>query len=257
MPRSSAPEFSPLRSAIIAQALGSLVAAGLVQLAWPGLWALPFAVALVQGACAALASYKLDAPPWWLGIHLAFAPLIVAASTLAIAPAWYLAAFVTLLLIFWRTDKDRVPLYLSNAATTAAVAALLPTHPCLVADLGCGDGRLLRQLAQARPDCEFIGVEHAPLPWLWARLATARLANVQIRYGDFWSQHLGVFAVIYAFLSPAPMPRLWEKASAEAAEGTLLISNSFAVPGIDPVKIVAVPDRLATCLYLYLPGDGK
>ena len=77
--------FSPLRSAIIAQAMGSLVAAGLVQLAWPGLWQTPLAVAGVQGACAAFASHKLEAPPWWLAIHLAFAPLVVAASSLAIA----------------------------------------------------------------------------------------------------------------------------------------------------------------------------
>jgi len=257
MSRIPPPEFSPLRSAILAQALGSIFAGALVQLVWPKLWAAPFAVALLQGACAALASYKLEAPPWWRAIHLAFAPLVVAASTLALDPGWYLAAFVTLLLIFWRTDKSRVPLYLSNALTADAVAALLPSHPCHVIDLGCGNGSLLRRLALARPDCEFLGIEHAPLPWLWARLATWPLGNVHIRYGDFWSPHLGLFAVTYAFLSPAPMSRLWQKACAEAAEGSLLVSNSFAVPGVAPAETIDVADRRATRLYLYRPAPSK
>ncbi|OHC68463.1 MAG: hypothetical protein A2045_06610 [Rhodocyclales bacterium GWA2_65_20] len=256
MPKNSVPA-SPLRTAILAQSFGSIVAAGLVQLAWPALWQTPLAAALVQGFCAAFASHKLDAPPWWLAIHLAFAPLVVAASTLPVAPGWYLAAFVVLLLVFWRTDKSRVPLYLSNAATAQAVAALLPPQPCHVVDLGCGNGGLLRHLARARPDCEFLGLEHAPLTWLWARFNTLGLANVQIRRRDFWPQHLGLFEVVYAFLSPVPMARLWEKARNEMHGGGLLVSNSFAVPDIDPAQIVDVADRRATRLYLYRPGDCK
>lgn len=266
MPKRPAPPPSPLvpaavsgvlATAILAQMFGSLVAGGLVQLAWPKLWQMPLAVALVQGLCAALVSRKLEAPPWWLAIHLTFAPLVVAASTLDIAPAWYLGAFVMLLLVFWRTDKSRVPLYLTNATAADAVAALLPPHPCHVADLGCGNGGLLRRLARARPDCEFLGIEHAPLPWAWAKLSTLRLANIQIRRGDFWRQHLGLFDVVYAFLSPAPMLQLWEKATHEMRPGGLLVSNSFAVPDCDAGNIVEVGDRRATRLYLYRPGDCK
>lgn len=257
MPAKTARAFSPLRNAVLAQLLGSLVAAGLVQLVWPKLWLMPLAVACVQGGCAALASFKLEAPPWWLAIHLAFAPLAVAAGTLAIAPGWYLAAFGLLLLVFWRTDQSRVPLYLTNATAVAALARLLPPQPCHVVDLGCGNGGVLRHLAQARPDCEFLGLEHAPLPWAWARLNTLGLPNVHIRYGDFWPQHLGLFEVVYAFLSPAPMPRLWEKATQELRGGGLLVSNSFPVPDVEPESTVAVADRRRTRLYVYRPGDSK
>lgn len=245
---------SPLRDALLAQLLGSLVAAALIYLVWPRLWTLPLAAAAVQGACAGLAAYKLESPSWWIGIHLAFVPLVVAAGTLDIAPAWYLAAFVVSLLVFWRTDKSRVPLYLTNASTAAAVAGLLPARPCHVVDLGCGDGGLLRQLARARPDCEFVGVEHAPLPWLLARLRTARLDNVYVRYGDLWKLQLGLFDVAYAFLSPAPMPDLWRKATAEMAPGALLISNSFPVPGVAPDATAEVGDRRGTRLHVYRPA---
>ncbi len=257
MRANTAPKLSPVRSAVLAQILGGIVAGGLIQLAWPGLWRMPLAVAFVQGACAALTSHKLEAPPWWLAIHFVFAPLVVSAGMLNIAPGWYLAGFVTLLLVFWRTDRSRVPLYLTNATTAGAVAGLLPPQPCHVIDLGCGNGGLLRHLARQRPDCEFVGIEHAPLPWLWARLGTMGLPNVQIRYGDFWPLHLGLFDAVYAFLSPAPMSQLWVKARGEMKEDALLVSNSFTVPDATPERIVEIDDQRATHLYLYRPGDNK
>jgi hypothetical protein len=244
----------PLRAAVIAQVLGALIAIGLVALAYPRLFQMPLAVAGLQALCAAFTSHKLEAPPWWLPIHLVFMPLVVLASGLGLHPGWYLAAFVLLLLVFWRTDSSRVPLYLSNEKTALAVAALLPTHPCHAIDLGCGNGALLRTLARLRPDCQFLGIEHAPLPWLWARLGCLGLTNCQIRHGDFWRQPLQDFTLVYAFLSPVPMTRLWAKASAEMAAGALLVSNSFAIAGTSPETTVQVADRRATRLFCYRPG---
>lgn len=247
--------LSPLRTAVIAQTLGAIIAIGLIALAFPRFFVQPLAVAVLQGLCAAFTSHKLDAPPWWLPIHLAFMPLVVLASSLGLHPAWYLAAFTLLLLVFWRTDKSRVPLYLSNEMTAAAIAALLPSKPCKCIDLGCGNGGLLRMMARRRPDCRFLGVEHAPLPWLWARLACAGLPNCRIRYGDFWHQPLKDFDVAYVFLSPVPMPRLWEKTRAEMAGGSLLVSNSFAVPGVPPEQVIEIADRRATRLFCYRPAN--
>jgi hypothetical protein len=112
---------------------------------------------------------------------------------------------------------------------------------------------LLRQLARLRPDCQFVGIEHAPLPWLWARIAALGEPNILIRYGDFWKQHLGLFDLVYVFLSPAPMPQFWEKAGAEMKPGALLVSNSFAVPGESPERVIEVEDRRRTRLYCYRP----
>lgn len=243
--------MSPLKTAILAQVLGGFIAASIIEIAYPRLFSLHLAAATVQGVCAALASDRLGAPKWWLFIHLAFLPAVVWLSQAGINPAWYLSAFFLLLLIYWRTDKSQVPLYLSNAATAAAVAKLLPDRPCHVVDLGCGHGGLLRQLARTRPDCEFLGIEHAPLPWLWARLASLGFPNISIRYGDFWRLNLGLFDVVYAFLSPVPMTRLMQKASTEMRKGTLLLSNSFAVPEGKTEDVVAVSDRRETMLYCY------
>ena len=244
---------SPLRQALVAQTLGAVLAAGLIWLL-PALLAPPLTMAMVQGLCAALVSHLLRGPVWWLPIHLGFMPLAVLALGLGL-PSWvWLAGFALLLLTFWRTDRSRVPLYLTNTLASEALAGLLSVQPVAVIDLGCGDGGLLRRLARARPDCRFVGFEHAPLPWAWAWLSCRRLPNVEIRFGDFWSHPLGGYALVYAFLSPAPMQQLWSKAKAEMKPTALLVSNSFAIPDIQPESTVEVADGRRTRLHCYRPG---
>jgi SAM-dependent methyltransferase len=245
---------SPIRGAVVAQ-LGGCAIVAAIHGVFPGFFSSMLMAALVQGLCAALIGFSLCRAPWWPVIHMAFMPAIVLASRCGLAPGWYLGAFILLLLVYWRTDKSQVPLYLSNAATAEALALLLPKQSCRVVDLGCGHGGLLRRLARARPDCRFLGIEHAPLPWLWARLAGIGQTNLKIRYGDFWSEPLSSYDVVYAFLSPRPMPRLMAQALAQMRRGTLLVSNSFAVPDAQAEGVVEVADRRATKLFCYrLPG---
>jgi SAM-dependent methyltransferase len=246
--------MSPLRTAVVAQVLGGLVVVALARLAFPETLDRPLVLAGAQGLFAALISLLQKAPPWWQPIHLVFIPLAVLASRVNLDSLWYLGGFLLLLAIFWRTDRSRVPLYLTNATTAAAIATQLPPRPCKVVDLGCGDGALLRKLARIRPDCRFIGIEHAPLPWAWARIAAFGLRNCEIRHGDFWRLSLGQFDVVYGFLSPAPMPELWAKARKEMPPQALLVSNSFPVPDANPENTVQVADRRATRLYCYRPG---
>lgn len=248
---------SPLLAALAAQIMGGLIAGAAIQIIYPPLWAFPLAAALAQGICAAMAGYKLESPIWWIPIHIAFIPLLLLGIKLPIAPAWYLGTFTLLLMIFWRTDQSRVPLYLSTQATAESIKGLLPPHPCSVIDLGCGNGQLLKRLALMRPDCIFQGIEHAPLTWVWARINTARRTNVKIHLGNFWHVDLGQFETAYAFLSPVPMAKLWQKAQSEMRSGSRLISNSFAIPDTPPTEIVTVTDRRRTQLYIYHPTAGE
>lgn len=243
-----------MRNALLTQLAGALMAAALLWLTRPFFNITLFEFAIVQGFSAAFVSWRVGAPPWWRVIHLLFMPLVLLALALDIAPGWYLAAFVLSLLVFWRTDRSRVPLYLSNKATADTVAALLPEGAARVIDLGCGDGRLLRHLSLARPDCIFVGYEHAPLPWLVARLTNLHRRNVDIRYGDFWQHPLGPYDVVYAFLSPAPMPALADKCQAEMAPGKHLISNSFPIPDEPAAQTIVVDDRRQSHLFCYKIG---
>lgn len=244
----------PLTSALLIQLLGALTAGGLLMIFHTSP-AYPLTIATVQGICALMIAWLLKSPSWWLLIHLAFLPLIVLGLRLELPPWTWLLGFLVLLLVFWRTNSSQVPLYLTNQKSSDAILRLLPSSPCRMIDLGCGDGALLRHLARTRPDCFFVGLEHAPLTWAWAWLSARGMKNISIRRSDFWSHPLGGYALVYAFLSPIPMERLWAKARAEMSRGARLISNSFAVPGIAPHSCVEVPDRRRTQLHIYLPAE--
>ncbi|CAM5357283.1 methyltransferase domain-containing protein [Thauera mechernichensis] len=234
--------------ALVAQLAGcagayALARTGLVTGLWP--------LVLSQAGIAALASGMLGSARWWLLIHLLFLPMAVMAHRFALDPAWYLAAFVALLLIYWTSFRTQVPLYLSNAATAAAVLRLLPDEPARVLDIGAGTGTLLRPLARTRPDCSFVGVELAPAPWLLGRALCAGIPNVTLERSDLFAHSWAHYDVVYAFLSPVPMAAVWHKACAEMRPGSLLVSNSFPVPDCEADFVIDVNDRRRTRLHAY------
>ena len=209
-------------------------------------------LAVLQGVLAAGIGALLRSERWWIAIHILFSPALVAAQRLDLPPSLYLAVLAGLTFVFWTTFRGEVPLFLSNNATAEAVLGLLPQKAGLkVIDLGAGTGGLLHRLAQARPDARFTGVEHAPLPWLAACLNARGLANLAIERNDLWRRPLGGQDVVYAFLSPRVMLRLWQKVRAEMRSGTLLISSSFPVPDVVPEIVIEVSDRRGTQLYCY------
>ncbi|HSX69654.1 MAG TPA: class I SAM-dependent methyltransferase, partial [Pseudomonas sp.] len=61
----------------------------------------------------------------------------------------------------------------------------------------------------------------------------------------------GGYDVVYCFLSPAPMAELWTKARSEMRPGSLLISNSFEIPGVAPGEVIELNDWRASRLLLW------
>jgi hypothetical protein len=84
------------------------------------------------------------------------------------------------------------------------------------------------------------------------------LPNTRLIRGDFWQSSLADFDVVYAFLSPVPMPALWAKALREMRPGSYLISNSFEILRAKAETVIKVRDRRDTRLYCYrIPGEAK
>jgi hypothetical protein len=186
-------------------------------------------------------------PVWWRIIHTSFVPSLVLAQAAQLPPAWYLVAFAGASLVFWSTYRTQVPLYLSGESAWRAVAAEIPAAARCI-DLGSGLGGLLAYLRAVRGDVVLSGVECAPLPYV---LSCLRLhgCGIDLRYGDFWRQSLAPFDAVHAFLSPVPMPQLWVKANREMAVGSLFLSLEFPVPGVLPIRVIAVD--AARSLYVY------
>lgn len=243
----------PIAWAVLAQlialaltaAFGRMAAVSDAAIGLPGLL-------MMQGGLAALISYALRLPGWWLPIQFGFVPALVLASRIDISPGWYLGGFTLLSLLFWSTFRTQVPLYLSRRRVWRALDALLPRTPGLrFVDLGAGVGGLVAWLARRRPDGEFIGVECAPLPGAVATLRTLGLPNAYSHRGDLWREDLSRYNAVFAYLSPVPMPALWEKARREMRPGTLFISYRFIVPGVAPSNIIELNDLGRTRLYVW------
>jgi hypothetical protein len=204
------------------------------------------------GALAFLLACLTRQPGWWRLIHAVFAPAVALASGLGIAPEWYLAAFVLMFLVYRGALTSRVPLYLSSREAARALAGLLAGEPAgKVIDLGAGTGSIVCALAAMRQDLEVSGVENSPLPWAIGFLRTAGARNRHWAFGSLWEVPLAEYDVAYAFLSPAPMRRLWRKVKDEMRPGSLFVSNSFSVPDVEASAEIEVEDARGARLYCY------
>ena len=208
--------------------------------------------AFAIGCTALLLSLICKQPWWWKLIHFSFAPLAYAISLPSLNPNWFLLAFLLTLLVYRGAATEQVPLYLTNTQVVAAISRLCAKHPQMrFIDLGAGVGSTVRPLAKYYPEAHLEGVENAPATWLIGRLLTWRLKNCSWRFKSIWETDLGKYDVVYAFLSPAPMPQLWYKVQREMHPGALFISNSFPAPDAPPTEIVTVDDNRKTTLYCY------
>jgi len=244
--------WPPIFRACLAQAvafgfLALVVRAGLMPRAIHGT-----GVLLLLGTLAVGTGQGLGLGRGWLPFLLGF-PWVMALLLRHPVPGWvWPAALAALLLVYGGGMLTRVPLYNSNRAAWAALLDLLPPGPARFVDLGAGLGGPLAFLARERPDARFLGVEASPLTWLaaWLRTLPCR-GNCRVRWGSLWREDLGEFDVVYAFLSPAPMPELWAKAVREMKPGSLLVSNTFAVPGQEPLRRIPLSGREDACLLVW------
>lgn len=247
----------PLLRAVLAQLLAVVLVVALVYLLALAAWRLPLhAVSVAQGMLAAVIGWRLGLSRWWFWINLAFVPALLVMLRFGL-PGWvFLLAFVVLLLVNWNSLREQVPLYLSGSKARQQLGGWLESREPSASfiDLGCGTAGTLLHLARRFPRGQFVGVETAPLLFVLAWLRCLLQGNCSIRYRSLWNTDLAGFDTVYCFLSPAPMPRLWAKASAEMTAGSWLISNSFAVPGVEPDEVRELDEGRQTQLLLWQMG---
>lgn len=216
-----------------------------------------FMLAWLCGILAALLSYLSRLAVWWLAMQLLFVPTLLLLLGAGLPPGLFFAAFMVTVLVYWSTFRTQVPLYLSSTRVWQALERLLPSETSgagfAFLDMGSGLGGVLTYLAGARPDGSYTGVEAAPLPyfWSWLRIRLGGYHNSSVHWGSFWGCNLSQYDVVFAYLSPVPMERLWHKARAEMRPGTLFISSTFAIPDQAPHETVPVDDLHRTALLIW------
>ena len=219
-----------------------------------GLHLAPFIFALLCGTLAAVFSRIAGLARWWLIIQFIFAPALVLMLALNIPPGFFLAAFLIMLVVYWSTFRTQVPLYLSSNKVWQALETKLPAGKSFTfVDLGSGIGGVLTHLSQTHPQGRYLGIETAPLPflWSWLRIKFGEYRNCSVHWGSLWDSDLSKYDVVFAYLSPVPMDELWQKARKEMRPGSLFISNTFTVPDHPPQETLSVDDLHHSKLYLW------
>jgi len=144
--------------------------------------------------------------------------------------ALWLVLIVSMLLILWGGLTTRVPYVpLPHGAVRELVRALSLNPGDRFYDLGSGDGRVVRAVAEAFPGTEATGVEKAPFPFLASRfrLRRRKIKNAQIVSGDFFDAPLFRATHIYMYLLPKTVQALLPKFERELAPGTIVVSCDF------------------------------
>lgn len=208
--------------------------------------------AALQGGLAALLGGWLRLPGWWAPIQAGLPGAVLVRLHWAYPPWIDFILLAGLAMIYGGGLLTRVPLYNASRDAWTKLESLLPAQPGFTfLDLGCGLGGPIAHLAAQRKDGTFLGVEASPLTWLAAWIRCFPRKNAKITLGSLWSQDLSGCDVVYAFLSPEPMPALWAKARKEMKPGSRLVSHSFEVPGIPPGQILQVEGRPGARLMIW------
>ena len=198
----------------------------------------------IEGGGAALLCALAGLPWWWLPINVLFLPAAQAMLALRASGGGLLRGVqrpvsgqrcrVAAPRAVFPVQRERGALrYRRCCRRTPGFAS---------STLGCGNGSLLATW-RARGRTAVIMASNSPRCRFRCRAWRARRnPAISVSWGDFWSTDLARYDVVYAYLSPAAMPRLWEKARREMRPGSLFVSNGFAVPGVAATRMIPLGD---------------
>ncbi len=196
------------------------------------LWTLVLLQSLIATTLCQLAGMAI----WWRWIHFIFPLAIYGMSLWTVPNEVYLIGFLISLSVFWTTFRSQVPFFPSRPIVWQKVADLIPPSQTIrMIDIGSGLGDLSMHIAKANQNSQIEGIEIAPLPWLISVVrAWWRRSSAQFRLGNYHELDFAQYDLVFAYLSPAAMLALWQKAQQEMQPGSLLVSYEFEIPGIPP-----------------------
>lgn len=118
-----------------------------------------------------------------------------------------------------------------------------------VADLGCGDGRILveavKKGAKKADGWELDALVYVTALWRTAKagLSKSDRSKIHIIFGDFWNADLSKYNVIYCYQMTKYLKPFQTKLLPQLKPGTLVISPDYEIPGMRYWKKVEDQDR--------------
>lgn len=133
------------------------------------------------------------------------------------------------------------------------------SKPIYIIEAGSGWGGVAIALARRIPEAQVVGYENSPLPFFFSALH-ARLNGcdrVSFRFGDYRKADLSHADIIVAYLFPKGMCDLAQLIEPESTKRKppTIISNTFALPGLQPNRKVQSGDASLSPVYVYRSPD--
>jgi hypothetical protein len=161
--------------------------------------------------------------------------------------------WICLSIVYWSIRNGISPMPTSGKVERKILEALPPETRGTIIDLGSGWGSMAIQFAKQHPNCQVIGCETSPIPYLFSKLwlKTSGLQNLRFYRKDFFTVPLNDISLIYCYLYPAAMKALTEKFERETLPGTVVVTNTFAIHNWTAIDVVDVQDLYNTKIYIY------
>lgn len=144
----------------------------------------------------------------------------------------FLLVMIFVISISWTRSRGApwVPASMSTVHKMLAMAEVGPND--VLYDLGCGDGRTIVTAAR-HYGSRAVGIEIDPLRYLWCQLLITVLGlrgQVQVVYGDFFTQDLSAADVVTCYLLQSTNEKLQGKLMQELHPSVRVVSNDFTFP---------------------------
>lgn len=162
-------------------------------------------------------------------------------------------------IVMWSIRTGISPMPTTSKVKNILLQALPPQVQGTIYELGSGWGTLAFSLAKHYPQCQVIGYESSPVPY-WISLGLSWLTqnnNLRLVKQDFFQAHLQDAALVVCYLFPGAMSKLKQKFEKELPPETWVISNTFVVPGWEPLEIYQVNDLYQTKIFVYKTGANR
>ena len=147
----------------------------------------------------------------------------------------------------------------SRPAVREVLRLATPTRPGALYELGAAWGTLAIPLAKTFHNQKIIAYEISTIPWLFLRLRVrfSRLNNIEVVRRNFFRDNLGQAAAIVCYLYPGSMVRLSTKLKSELSPGTVVVSNTFSLPGWVDDQQSQLDDLYQTKIYRFVMDSEK
>ena len=157
------------------------------------------------------------------------------------------------LIIIYSLRVGISPVPSTKAVQEIVLDAIPSTQKGEIFELGSGWGSLLFPLAEHCQDAVVTGIEISPVPLLFTKIRQFfhSSQNIIIKRENFYNISLNNATIVVCYLFPRAMRELKEKFERELQSGTMVVSNTFAIPHWKPYAVIELQDLYHTKIYIY------